>query len=168
MVTRRSLSLPITLAVVMIILLVVLIVGWVLLAVVGAMDNAANPAFYWVWLSIGTTFLGLILAGVITYLVLSIKSINLNRRQSNFIDSVTHELKSPIASLKLYLQTLTRRQVPHDQEADFYRYMLEDVERLDQLINHMLEVGKLERQGTGSDIREVELPATIRRCAETV
>ena len=164
---RRALSLPITLAVVMIILLVVLIVGWVLLVVFGA-GNAGNAAFYWTWLSIGITFLGLILAGVITYLVLSIKSINLNRRQSNFVDSVTHELKSPIASLKLYLQTLTRRQVSREQEADFYQYMLEDVERLDQLINHMLEVGRVERGAAQREIRQVDLSELLLHCAETV
>ena len=165
---RRALSLPIILAIVMIILLVVLIVGWVLLAVVGVIGNAENAAFYWTWLSIGITFLGLILAGVITYLVLSIKSINLNRRQSNFIDSVTHELKSPIASLKLYLQTLSRRQVPREQEADFYEFMLEDVERLDQLINHMLEVGRVERGDAQREIREVDLGELLTHCAETV
>ena len=98
---RRALSLPITLAIVMIILLVVLIVGWVLLAVFGVWAGGASDAFFWTWLSIGITFLGLILAGVITYLVFSIKTINLNQRQSNFIDSVTHELKSPLASLRL-------------------------------------------------------------------
>ena len=165
---RRALSLPITLAIVMIILLVVLIVGWVLLAVFGGMEGGASAAFYWTWLSIGITFLGLILAGVITYLVLSIKTISLTRRQSNFIDSVTHELKSPIASLKLYLQTLTRRQVPRDQEADFYQYMLEDVERLDQLINHMLEVGRVERGSAQREIREVNLAELLTHCSETV
>ena len=57
------------------------------------------------------TALALLLVGVVLYLVLSIKAINLGRRQSNFIDSVTHELKSPIASMKLCLQTLSHRQV---------------------------------------------------------
>ena len=46
----------------------------------------------------------LIVVGVVLYLVLAIKEINLNQRQANFVDSVTHELKSPIASLKLYLE----------------------------------------------------------------
>lgn len=165
---RLNISLPITLAIVMIVLLVVLIVGWVLLAVFGATDNAQAAPFYWTWLSIGTTFLALILVGVVTYLVITIKTINLNRRQSNFIDSVTHELKSPISSLKLYLQTLSRRQVSREQEAHFYEYMLDDVERLDHLINHMLEVGRLERDRREGDVEDVDLGELIRHCAETV
>ncbi|MCA9270647.1 MAG: HAMP domain-containing histidine kinase [Planctomycetales bacterium] len=164
---RRSLKLPITLAVVMIVLLVALIVGWVLV-VVGALGSGRHVAFFWTWLSVGTVFLALVLAGVITYMVLTIKSINLNRRQSNFIDSVTHELKSPIASLKLYLQTLTRRQVSREQETDFYAYMLEDIERLDQLINHLLEVGRLERGDAAREIAEVDLAVVLSHCAETV
>src|SRR5579872_869417 len=104
---RRSLGWPITLGAVMIALLVALIIGWVLLTVA-----ASHFARYW-WgvLAVGTTFLVLVLVGVVLYLALSVKEINLNRRQANFIDSVTHELKSPLASLKLYLQTLTRRNV---------------------------------------------------------
>ena len=80
------------------------------------------------------------------YLLISIKEIRLNRRQSNFIDSVTHELKSPIASLKLYLQTLSRRNVDEQRQADFYRFMLDDVERLDSLINHLLDAARLDQQ----------------------
>src|SRR3569623_3591367 len=99
---RTSLSWPITLAAGMIPLLVVLIVGWVLLAL--AASQYAD--YWWAVLALGTTFLALVLAGVVMYLVIAIKGINLSQRQSNFIDSVTHELKSPIASLKLYLQTL--------------------------------------------------------------
>ena len=107
MAARRSLSLPIILAIVMILILVVLTVGWVLLAVMGFWKDNEKAGFYIALLSIGTTFFGVLLAGTIIYLVLTIKAINdLNRRQSNFIDSVTHELKSPIASMKLYLQTL--------------------------------------------------------------
>ena len=96
---RRSLHLPITLAIVMIAILAVLCVGWVLLAVFGALANTRLAGLHWTLLTVGTAFIALLLVGVVMYLGLSIKTINLNRRQSNFIDSVTHELKSPIASL---------------------------------------------------------------------
>ena len=109
MAARRSLSLPIALAIVMIVILVVLTIGWVLMTVMGVWKDNEKAGLYIAMLALGTTFIGVLLAGTIVYLVLTIKTINLNRRQSNFIDSVTHELKSPIASMKLYLQTLNRR-----------------------------------------------------------
>jgi two-component system, OmpR family, phosphate regulon sensor histidine kinase PhoR len=93
-------------------------------------------------LGVGMALLVLVLVGVIVYLFLTVKAIALSQRQSNFIDSVTHELKSPLASLKLYLQTLTRRAVPAEQQADFHRFMLQDVERLDTLIDHLLDAAK--------------------------
>ena len=86
---------------------------------------------------------------MIVYLVLSIKAINLNRRQSNFIDSVTHELKSPIASMKLCLQTLDRHQVSQEEQAGFYRFMIEDLDRLDRLINQLLDAARLESGRAG-------------------
>jgi signal transduction histidine kinase len=110
----------------------------------------------------------LVLLGTVMYLSLSIKAINLNRRQSNFIDSVTHELKSPIASLKLYLQTLHRHQTSPDEQQVFFREMLEDVERLDQLINHLLDVARLENQPSDGEIEEIELAAVLEHCAATV
>jgi len=157
---RRSLSLPIVLAIVMITLLVVLTVGWVLLSVVNGV--------YWALLAIGSTFILLLVVGVVLYLILSIKAINLTRRQSNFIDSVTHELKSPIASMKLYLQTLSRHQVSQALQADFYRFMLEDLERLDRLINQMLEAGRLDAERSDEDKEDVELAELLRGCAASV
>ena len=117
-------------------------------------------------LVVGTSFLVLVLVGVVLYLLISIKGIRLNQRQSNFIDSVSHELKSPIASLKLYLQTLSRRSVTEEQQANFYRFMLDDVERLDTLINHMLDAARLDQQPVEADIVDVELSsraAQLRR-----
>jgi signal transduction histidine kinase len=163
---RRSLSLPITLAIVMIALLVVLTVGWILL-IVFALESKPYPVLNWLLLSIGTTFIGMLLAGTIIYLVLSIKSINLNRRQSNFIDSVTHELKSPIASMKLYLQTLNRHQVTADEQANFYKVMLEDLNRLDRLINQLLDAARLEEGRSDADREEVALDELIKSCAST-
>lgn len=165
---RRSLKLPITLGIVMIVLLVVLTVGWVLLSVFGALADDRYAALYWVLLSIGTTFILLLLLGVVLYLVLSIKAINLTRRQSNFIDSVTHELKSPIASMKLYLQTLTRHPVGHEEQANFYRSMLDDLDRLDRLTTQMLDAGRLEGDRHDSDEEDVELAAALCECGASV
>lgn len=160
---RRSLGWPITLGSVMIALLVALIIGWVLLAVA-----ASHFARYW-WgvLAVGTTFLVLVLVGVVLYLALSVKEISLNQRQANFIDSVTHELKSPLASLKLYLQTLTRRNVTELQQADFFRYMLEDVERLDSLINHLLDAARVEQEAGADENSTVLLNDMLETCAST-
>jgi len=167
--TRVSLKLSITLAVIMIVLVVVLIVGWVLTNVFAAMETPSNPALYWTFLSLGSVFLSLILAGTITYLVLSIKMVNLNRRQSNFINSVTHELKSPLASLKLYLQTLTRYDVPVEEKLRFYDGMMEEVERLDFLINQVLRAGQLEAGlKIGDEPEEVNLREVLENAIRSV
>ena len=165
---RRSLSFPITLAIVMTILLVVLTVGWVLLAVFGAAESEGYSGFYWVLLTVGTAFIVMLLVGVVLYLILSIKAITLTRRQSNFIDSVTHELKSPIASMKLYLQTLNRRQVSDQQRSEFYQFMLEDLERLDRLISELLEAGRLVSDRPTDSAEDVELSSLLRQCWDTV
>jgi signal transduction histidine kinase len=109
-----------------------------------------------------------VLVGVVMYLTLTIKAINLSRRQSNFIDSVTHELKSPIASLKLYLQTLNRRPVSPEEQESFFRYMLEDVERLDSLINHLLDAARLEKDRTPPEKEDVDLAGVLRGVKESV
>jgi two-component system, OmpR family, phosphate regulon sensor histidine kinase PhoR len=162
---RRSLGLPIILGVTLIVLLVLIIVGWILLSVFGALGAAENAPIYWTLLSVGTIVLALILAGVITYLVLSIQTINLNRRQSNFLDSVTHELKSPIASLKLCLQTMHRHPVSAEQAATFQKFMLEDVERLDHLITHLLAAGSIEKNDRFGDDTTFDLDLVLRELA---
>ena len=163
---RRSISWPITLGVVMIVLLVLLTIGWVLLTVVFGVIEKPGSALYWTLLTVGTTFLLLVLVGVIMYLALSVKAINLNRRQANFMDSVTHELKSPIASLKLYLQTLNRMTISREEQEKFFRYMLEDVERLDHLINHILDAARLEKKPTAGEEENIELAPFLGQCAE--
>lgn len=165
---RRSLKLPITLAVTMIALLVALTVGWILLAVFGALADESSAGLYWTLLSVGTVFMLFLVLGVVLYLTLSIKAINLGERQSNFLDSVTHELKSPIASLRLYLQTLDRRAVGVEERAGFIRSMLGEVDRLDRLINHLLDVGRLEADRVGDEVEDVPLDELLEACARTV
>jgi len=165
---RRSLRWPITLGVVMFVVLVLLLVGWVVLSAFGIIRDPVRAGLYIALLSIGATLLTLVIVGTALYLTLSIKAINLTQRQSNFIDSVTHELKSPIASLKLYLQTLNRRTVSAAEQELFFKDMLEDVERLDQLINHLLDVARLERNRVSSPPEDVRLDQVIRQCAEEI
>jgi signal transduction histidine kinase len=166
MISRRSISWPIMLGVSMILLLVALAVGWIIVTARSALAGE-NAAIYWTLLAVGTTFLVLLTVGVVVYLLLSIKSVRLTQRQSNFIDSVTHELKSPIASLKLYLQTLTRRKVSEEQAEEFHRSMLEDLERLDSLINHLLDAARIEREPLETPLEEVDLSQLIRSIAQT-
>ncbi len=165
---RRSLKFPITVGVTMIVTLVVLIVGWILLAVFGATRESQNAPVYWTVLTVGTALFVLLLVGVVIYLVLSIKAVNLNRRQSNFVDSVTHELKSPIASLKLYLQTMGMRHVNEAERKGFVKFMLEDVERLDTLITHLLAVGTIAQDAATKEIEAVQLDELVREISESV
>jgi len=164
----RSLGLSVTLAAVMSGLLGVLVVGWVLLTVNGALADTPRAGLYWTMLSVGTVFYVLVLVGVGLYLALSIKAINLNRRQANFTDSVTHELKSPIASLKLCLQTLACRQLSPEDQADFHRCMLEDVARLDALINDILDAGQLDKRTLCAQYEPLELKPLLEACAGVV
>ena len=145
MLERKSLKWPILLAIFMIVLLVGLTVGWVLLNVFNAVSSQTSSSIYWILLTVGSVMFALVLTGVILYLVWSIQQINLNRRQSNFLDAVTHELKSPIASLKLFLQTLNKRNVDEPQRSEFYRSMMDDVDRLDRLITQLLDVAKIKQ-----------------------
>lgn len=160
---RRSLSLPITLSVLMILAIVALTVGWVLLN----LDILSSRTTV-VMLTVGSILFFLILVGVITYLTLAIKTINLTRRQSNFIDSVTHELKSPIASLKLYLQTMEKRELTEDDRSQFLDFMRKDVDRLDGLISHLLDARTMEKNVADRNIVKIQLDELVADCAETV
>lgn len=166
MATRRPLGWPITLGVVMIVLLIVLTIGWIVVNI--ASFQATNRGVYVAILAIGTVFLVLVLVGVVLYLLLAIKAINLNQRQSNFIDSVTHELKSPIASLKLYLQTLDRHKISDEQRSSFHRFMLEDLQRLDHMIDHMLDAARLDQKPQDVDLEDVDLSEVLMKCARLV
>jgi signal transduction histidine kinase len=167
---RRSLGWPILLGVVLIASIIALTVGWVLVSIAAALGSVASgyAAFYWAILGVGVALLVVVLAGVIVYLALTVKAIALSQRQSNFIDSVTHELKSPLASLKLALQTLTRRAVPAEQQADFHRIMLQDVERLDTLIDHLLDAAKTLQRRRPSEADATAIEPVLRRVVTAV
>ncbi len=120
----------------------------------------------WSALAIGTIVFALILVGLSFYLFLTVKEVRLNQRQANFVDSVTHELKTPIASLRLYLETLQMRSLDETQIGEFYGIMEGELQRLDGLINQLLEVGRLDAIGHESEPEDVSLEPLLQRCAE--
>jgi len=154
---RSTYQWPITLSVVLIGLNLALMVCWI---VIFAQSRAWNA------LTIGTIAFVLILVGLTFYLILTLKEIRVNRRQANFVDSVTHELKTPIASIRLYLETLQMRELDGQQRSEFYGIMGRELLRLDDLINHLLEVGRLDAIGQQSEPEDIELDSLLRKCAE--
>src|SRR5690606_27870609 len=91
------------------------------------------------------------------------------RRQTTFVDSVTHELRSPLASLRLCLETLGRPGVADDQREQLRLMMLEDVERLSAFIDDILEAGRLEHgQRHGRAVSRVALASIVQRCVAAV
>lgn len=72
--------------------------------------------------------------------------INLTKMYDNFIANITHELKSPLASIQLYLQTLKSRTVPEEKQKEFLKSMLQDAKRLQKLIDSILEISALEQK----------------------
>jgi signal transduction histidine kinase len=154
---RRTLHWPITLSAALMVLNVTLMVCWIVLF---AQLNSLGA------LTIGTIAFALVLIGLSFYLFLTIKEIQLNRRQANFVDSVTHELKTPLASIRLYLETLQLRELDEERRSEFYEVMQRQLVRLDTLISHLLEIGRLDAIGHDSEAEDIELEPLLRRCAQ--
>src|ERR671913_1382299 len=92
-------------------------------------------------LVIGIVLFALIIAGLIVYPVFLVMEIRRNEEHDSFINSITHELKTPIASIRLYLQTLQSRTVTDEQRREFYEIMLADADRLHHTVNQVLRSG---------------------------
>ncbi|MEB3198858.1 MAG: HAMP domain-containing sensor histidine kinase [Candidatus Sericytochromatia bacterium] len=107
-----------------------------------------------------------VMVGLILFIISLAKQIRLNQQQQNFIDSVTHELKSPLTSLKLHLETMQRRTLTEEQAAQFTCTMLADVDRLDQLIDHVLEAARAEARRRPIAVSPLDLDGHVRDLVE--
>ncbi|MZH02611.1 MAG: HAMP domain-containing histidine kinase [Nitrospinae bacterium] len=111
----------------------------------------------WLILFEGCFLMLLILAGVYVIFVYWNKQNRLNQMQSNFVASVSHELKSPLASIQLYLETLKYQSVSAEEEKDFVETMLSDTERLSELIDNILQSSKAEPKSMDLQFQPVNL-----------
>jgi two-component system, OmpR family, phosphate regulon sensor histidine kinase PhoR len=98
----------------------------------------------WVIILTLSILVGIIMAGILLIFVYYQMVISLYRQQQNFINGFTHELKTPIASLKLYLETFKKHDLPRDDQQKYLRYMMTDVERLANNVHRILNLAKIE------------------------
>ena len=120
----------VALCVIMVAAAVTLNIGWIIV-------NARRV----LPLVFGIIAFALIIAGIIVYTVVLVRELRRNDQHDAFINAVTHELKTPIASIRLYLETLQAREVSDSQRRDFYRIMLSDTDRLQQTVEQVLKAG---------------------------
>jgi two-component system sensor histidine kinase SenX3 len=95
----------------------------------------------------------LLIAGVVLNTIFLVREVRRNERHDSFLNAVTHELKTPIASIRLYLETLQRHQVPEAKRQEFYSVMLSDADRLLSTVEQVLKAGELGHR-TGRDTHE--------------
>jgi len=111
-------------------------------------------------------FLGLIIAGIIVYTIFLVREIHKNEQQDSFLNAVTHELKTPIASIRLYLETLESRQLSEAQRREFYRIMLEDTDRLTGTVEQVLKAGEARQASNKKNWQEVDFSGIVLETVE--
>lgn len=112
-------------------------------------------------LVLGIIFFAVIIAGVVLNTIFIVREIRRNERQDSFLNAVTHELKTPIASIRLYLETLTSRPVEEVQRRDFYRIMLEDADRLLGTVEQVLKAGEARQATSRKNWQEVNFTEIV-------
>jgi two-component system, OmpR family, sensor histidine kinase SenX3 len=119
-----------------------------------------------VLLLFGVIFFGLIIAGMILNTLFLVREIRRNEQHDSFINAVTHELKTPIASIRLYLETLQRRDVTEKQRREFYELMLLDTDRLMGTVKQVLKAGEVGYKHVVRERVEVDFPELVSQSME--
>jgi signal transduction histidine kinase len=113
-------------------------------------------------LVLGVVFFILIIAGLVVNTIFLIREIRRNEQQDSFLNAVTHELKTPISSIRLYLETLQNRQLDDAHRHDFYRIMLSDTDRLLGTVEQVLKASEVRHRNDRKNWQEVDFPALVR------
>jgi signal transduction histidine kinase len=114
----------------------------------------------------GLVFFAILLAGIWKIRSSIRKELKLSQQQNNFMLSVTHELKTPLASNKLYLQTILKRELDKDLRQDLLQKAIAENERLEALIDNILNAARLENQTFQSERVDIDLSVLISRIIE--
>jgi signal transduction histidine kinase len=152
---RKSVVFFLTLGICLVVIALALNVGWILL-------NWREVAL----LVFGVVFFALIITGLVLNTTFLIREIRRNEQHDAFINAVTHELKTPITSIRLYLETLKTRDVDEARRREFYDIMLADTDRLFQTVEQVLQAGRASHKQQRTQLRAVDLDQLVRDCLD--
>ena len=152
---RKSVAFFITLGACLVALAIALNVGWIIL-------NWTEVAM----LVLGIVFFNLLIFGLVVNTTFLIREIRRNEQHDAFINAVTHELKTPVASIRLYLETLKTREVDEQQRQEFYNIMLADSDRLLKTVEQVLRAGRTRHRGRRITKSVINLSEIVRECLE--
>ena len=150
---QKSIALFIALGAGLISVILLLYIGWVLL-------NWRTG----ILLFLGILLLAMIIAGVGLNTLFLVREIRRNAQHDAFINAVTHELKTPVASIRLYLETLQAHAVDEDKRQEFYRTMLADSDRLLGTIEQILRTGRVGAASRKLNLATLDLAAVVENC----
>ncbi|GGG82991.1 sensor histidine kinase [Edaphobacter dinghuensis] len=156
-ITRRrgTIAFFITLGVLLVGLAIALNIGWIILN-----DRAVAFAV------LGVILFSLLIAGVVLNTVFLVREVRRNERQDSFLNAVSHELKTPIASIRLYLETLQRRPVEEEQRQQFYKIMLADSDRLLATVEQVLKAGQLGQRHRQQNRTVIDIETLLEECIQ--
>ncbi len=152
---KKSVIFFTVLGICLIVLAVALNVGWIV--------------FHWrqvALLIFGVIFFLMIIAGLTLNTIFLVREIRRNEQHDSFINAVTHELKTPIASIRLYLETLQTREVGETKRKEFYGIMLEDSDRLLRTVEQVLRAGHAGDRRRPIQLSLIDLGELSRSCIE--
>ena len=152
---RKTIAFFLVLGICLVALAVALNVGWIIL-------NWRQS----VLLVLGVIFFLAIILGMILNPGFLVREIRLNEQHDSFINAVTHELKTPITSIRLYLETLQRREVDEEQRRKFYSLMLMDTDRLLGTVEQVLRAGQSGQKLSDPYRVEIDFDGLVRECIE--
>ncbi len=138
-------------------LAVALNVGWILL-------NLREVAL----LVFGIIFFALIITGLTLNTIFLVREIRRNEQQDAFLNAMTHELKTPIASIRLYLETLKMRDVGEPKRREFYDIMLSDSDRLLATVEQVLQASRTREKGRRLNISKIELNMMLEQTIKII
>lgn len=121
-----------------------------------------------VLLFFGIIFFALIIAGMVVNTIFLVRELRHSEQHDSFINAVTHELKTPLASIRLHLETLQRRELPEARKQEFYKLMLTDADRLADTVEQVLRAGRAGDKKAGREKVEVDFSQLVRECMDAI
>jgi signal transduction histidine kinase len=121
-----------------------------------------------VLLFFGIVFFALLIAGMVVNTIFLVREVRRSEHHDSFINAVTHELKTPVASIRLHLETLQRRELPETRKQEFYRLMLRDTDRLTDTVEQVLRAGRAGDKKAGREKADVDFSQLVQECVDAV